>query len=80
MLFILCVFLQLIHQPTNILNTRKIQCITNIYFLNLTFVCPYIIIIIVVDDQLDATILDYLFIPSQLYVFRAMYFLITRST
>ena len=30
-------------------------------------------IIIVNDDQQDATILVYLFIPSQLYIFRAMY-------
>ena len=33
-----------------------------------------------IDDQLDATILDHLFIPSQLYMFRAMYSPIIRST
>ena len=33
---------------------------------NLTFVCPCIFCIIVNDDQQDATILAYLFIPNQL--------------
>ena len=46
----------------------------------LTFVCPYIASIIVNDDQQDATILAYLFIPNQLYVFRAMSSPIIRST
>jgi len=27
----------------------------------------------VINDQQDATILDYLFIPNQLYIFRALY-------
>ena len=36
--------------------------------------------IIVNDDQQDATILDYLFIPNQLYMFRAMSSPIIRST
>jgi len=40
--------------------------------LNLTFVYPCIVSIIVNDDQQDATILAYLFIPNQLYMFRAM--------
>jgi len=37
-------------------------------------------IIIVNDDQQDATILAYLFIPNQLYMFRAMSSPIIRST
>ena len=36
----------------------------------MTFVCPCIVIIIVIEDQQDATILVYLFIPNQLYMFR----------
>jgi len=36
----------------------------------LTFVYPCIASIIVNDDQQDATILAYLFIPNQLYMFR----------
>ena len=36
--------------------------------------------VIVNDDQQDATILVYLFIPSQLYMFRAMFLPIIRST
>ena len=39
---------------------------------HLTFVCPCIVSIIVNDDQQDATILVYLFIPNQLHVFQAM--------
>ena len=38
----------------------------------LDFMYPCIVSIIVNDDQQDATILAYLFIPNQLYVFRAM--------
>ena len=38
----------------------------NNYDINLTFVCPCIVSIIVNDDQQDATILAYLFIPNQL--------------
>ena len=41
---------------------------------------PCIVSIVMTDDQLDATILDHLFIPSQLYMFRAMYSPIIRST
>ena len=41
-------------------------------FLNLTFVYPCIVSIIVNDDQQDATILGYLFI-YQLYMFRGMF-------
>ena len=37
------------------------------------------IVVIVIDDQ-DATVLVYLFIPNQLYIFRAMYSPIIRST
>ena len=48
--------------------------------LNLTSVCPCIFSIIVNDDQEDATILAYLFIPNQLYMFRAMSSPITGST
>ena len=51
-----------------------------IAFLNLTFVCPCIVSIIVNDDQQDATILAYLFIPNPLYMFRAMSSPIIRST
>jgi len=47
---------------------------------NLTFLCPCIFSIIVVNGQQDATIFDYLFIPNQLYMFRALYSLILRST
>ena len=39
MLLILCVFLQLMQEPTNILNTRKIQCMTNIYLLHVSALC-----------------------------------------
>ena len=35
---------------------------------------------LVIDDQQDATILVYLFIPTQLYMFRAMFSPIIRST
>ena len=35
---------------------------------------------ILIDDQLDAIILDYLFIHTQLYMFRAIYSPIIRST
>ena len=38
---------------------------------NLTFVCPCIASVTVNDDQQDANILVYLFIPNQLYMFRA---------
>ena len=47
---------------------------------NSTFVCPYIAGITVNDDQQNATILTYLFIPNQLYKFRAMSSPIIRST
>ena len=47
---------------------------------NLTFVYPCIASIFVNDDQQDATILAYLFIPNQLYMFRAMCSPISRST
>jgi len=48
--------------------------------MNLTFVRPCIVSIFVINDQQDATILDYLFIPNQLYMFRALYSPIIRST
>jgi len=48
--------------------------------LNLTFVCPCIVTIIVNDDQQDATILAYVFIPNQLYMFPTMSSPIIRST
>jgi len=51
-----------------------------IRFTYLTFVCPCIANIIVNDDQQDATTLVYLFIPNQLYMFRAMSSSIIRST
>jgi hypothetical protein len=38
------------------------------------------VIVIVNDDQQDATILAYFFIPNQLYMFRAMISPIIRST
>jgi hypothetical protein len=44
------------------------------------FQTPTVTITIVNDDQQDATILAYLFIRSQLYVFRAMSSPIIRST
>ena len=43
-------------------------------------ICVYITNLIVNDDQQDATILSYLFIPNQLYMFRAMSSPIVRST
>ena len=46
----------------------------------MTFVCPCIVSVIVIDDQQDATILVYLLIPNQLYMFRAMFSQIIRST
>jgi hypothetical protein len=46
----------------------------------LTSVCPCNVSMIVNDDQKDATILAYLFIPDQLYMFRAMSSPINRST
>jgi len=44
-------------------------------FIDLTFVCPCIANIVVNDDQQDATVLwfIYLFIPNQIYMFRAMF-------
>jgi len=53
---------------------------TTTLFRNLTFVCPCIFSIIVNDDQKDTNILTYLFIPNQLYMFRAMSSAIIRST
>jgi len=43
-------------------------------------VCPCIANIIVNDDQQDATILAYLFIPNKLYMFGAMSSPIIMST
>jgi len=43
-------------------------------------VCPCIASTIVNDDQQDAIILVYLFIPNQLYMFRAMSSPIVTST
>ena len=48
-------------------------------YISLTFVCTCIVSIISVDDQQDAAILVYLFIPNQLYMFRAMFSPIIRS-
>ena len=45
----------------------------------LTFVCPCIFCIIVNDDQQDATILAYLFIRNQQYMFRVKASPIIRS-
>ena len=47
---------------------------------NLTFGYPCIASIIVNDDQQDANILAYLFIPNQLYMSRAIFSPIIRST
>ena len=44
------------------------------------FACPYVISIIVNDDQKDANILAYLFVPNQLYTFRTMSSPIIRIT
>jgi hypothetical protein len=52
----------------------------DIYFTDLTFVCPCIFSIIVIGDQQDATILVYLFIPTQLYMFRTKFSPIIRSS
>ena len=46
----------------------------------LTFMCQGIANIVVNDDQLDATILAYLFLHNLLYMFRAMFSPIIRST
>jgi len=48
--------------------------------IHMTFLCPFIISIIVIDDKKYATILVYLFIPNQLYMFRAIFSPIIRST
>ena len=48
--------------------------------INVIFVCPGVVSVIVNDDQQDATILASLFIPNQLYMFRAMSSPIIRST
>ena len=48
--------------------------------LNLTFVYPGIASIIINDDQQYVTILAYLFIHNQLYMFRAMFSPIIRIT
>jgi hypothetical protein len=45
-----------------------------------TFVCPRIASIIANDNQQDTNILVYLFIPNQLYMFRAMFSPIITST
>jgi len=47
--------------------------------MDLTFVYPCIISIVVNGDQQDATILD-IFIPNQLYMYRAMSSPIITST
>jgi len=60
------------------LYTKVLHLINN--DINLMFVCPYTVRIIVNDDQQDATILAYLFIPNQLYMFRVMSWPIIRST
>ena len=52
---------------------------TQTHCVGLTFVYPCIASITVNDDQQDATILAYLFIPNQLYMFRAMSSPIIRS-
>jgi len=46
----------------------------------MTFVCPCIFSIIVSDEQLDANILVYLFIPNKLCMFRMMYSFTIMST
>ena len=46
---------------------------SEVYFVGFKFVYPYIVSVFVSDDQRDATILAYLFIPNQLYMFRAMF-------
>ena len=59
----------------------------NLYFLiffnkatlGLTSICPCIVSIIVNDDQKYTTILAYLFIPNQRYMFRAKTSSETRS-
>jgi len=51
-----------------------------IEFLNLTSVCPCIVSVIVNDDRQDATLLAYLFVPSEPYMFRATCSPIIRST
>jgi len=61
-------------------NFIHITLITSNLKFSLTFVCPCIVSIIVNDDQQDATILAYLFIPNQLYMFRAMSSPIVGST
>ena len=48
--------------------------------MTLKFACPCIVSLIVNDDQQDATILAYLFIRNQQYMFWAMSLPIIRST
>ena len=50
-----------------------------VFVINLIFACPCIVSTIV-NDQKDAAILAYLFIPDQLYMFRSMSSPIIRST
>ena len=64
----------------NICNIILVSVYNDPITLILTYVCPCIVSIIVNDDQQDATILAYLFIPNQLYMFRVMSSPIVRST
>ena len=65
----------------NLGNTvKRIQMTAEMLVMRLTFVCPCSVSITVNDDQQDATILACLFIPNQLYMFRAMSSPIIRST
>ena len=58
---------------------QNLRFVTSV-ILDITSVCPWVVGIIVNDDQQDATILVYLFNPNQPYVFRAMSSPIIRST
>ena len=49
-------------------------------FLDINIILGTIMFVIVNDDQQDAVILAHVFIPNQLYMFRAMSSPIIRST
>ena len=45
----------------------------------MTFLCSCTVSVILNDDHQDASVMAYLFIPNQLYTFRAMFSPIIRS-
>jgi len=78
------IFVVCCHIPVSveclIAGISAINIINSTCLMNLMFVCPCIASIIANDNQQVATILVYLFIPNQLYIFWAMFLPIIRST